>query len=93
MFNKATEYYHVSKSKFIEYHRLLKAKKVDKLLILVGIIGVSIGLIFSVSIINEIFAWLILLGFFLKLYDFVEETKRNIVPYDFNNLLPPPPKK
>ena len=81
------------KKQFIYYYKLLKEKKVDKLLIIVGIVGVALGLIFSIPIINQIFAWFILIGFYIKLYDFVEETKRNITPYDFNSLLPPPPKK
>lgn len=88
MFNK--EKY---KKQFIEYYKLLKEKKVDKILIVVGVVGVVIGLVFDVLIINQIFAWFILFGFYMKLYDFVEETKRNIEPYDFNKLLPPPPKK
>lgn len=80
------------KNLFIKNYTRLKEKKVDKYLITAGIVGVVIGLVFSVPIINEIFAWFILLGFSMKMYDFVEETKRNIVPYDFNNLLPPPSK-
>lgn len=78
--------------KIKEYYRLLKVKKVDNILIYVGIVGVVIGLN-SMPIINEIAVWPILLGVCIKLYDFTEEIERNIVPYDFNKLLPPPPKK
>lgn len=90
--NKITEYYNLLKAKFIEFHKLLKARKIDKLLIIIGILGVVIGLVLSVPIINQLFAWLILFGVYIKFYDFVEETQRNIIPYDFNNLLPPPKK-
>ena len=65
----------------IKYYNLLKAKKIDNLLIMVGILGVLVGLLFSVPIINQVFAWSILLGVFIKLYDFVEETEKNIIPY------------
>lgn len=75
------------------YYKLLKDKKVDNYLLIVGTVGVAIGLLFSVSIINEIFAWFILFGVCMKLYDSAEEAKRNIVPYDFSNMLPPPTKK
>jgi hypothetical protein len=81
------------KNKIIEYYKLLKAKKVDKYLILIGVIGVIIGLFFNMSIINQIFVWPVLLGVCIKLYDFTEKIERDIVPYDFNKLLPPPKKK
>ncbi|PLY10025.1 MAG: hypothetical protein C0626_07030 [Arcobacter sp.] len=81
------------KNKIIEYYKLLKAKKIDKYLILIGILGVIIGLSFDVPIINQIFVWPILLGVCIKLYDFTERIENNIVPYDFNKLLPPPKKK
>lgn len=55
--------------------------------------GVIIGIVFSVPIINQIFVWPILFGVCIKLYDFTEKIERDIVPYDFNNLLPPPKKK
>lgn len=74
------------------YYNLAKEKKVDNLLIQVGVLGVLIGLSFSVSIINQIFVWPILFGICLKLYSFTEKIERNIVPYDFNRLLPPPKK-
>lgn len=74
------------------YYNLAKEKKVDNILIQVGILGVLIGLSFSVSIINQIFVWPILFGICLKLYNFTEKIERNIVPYDFNKLLPPPKK-
>ena len=74
------------------YYNLAKAKKIDTYMIFIGIFGVVIGLYFSVLIINQIFAWLILVGISVKLYDFSEEVERNIVPYDFNSLLPPPKK-
>ncbi len=78
--------------KIKEYYKLLKEKKIDKYLIITGIVGVIIGFVFSVSIINQIFVWPILFGICIKLYDFTEKIERDIVPYDFNNLLPPPKK-
>lgn len=75
------------------YYYLIKAKNIHIYMILVGILGVAIGLYFSVSIINQIFAWFILFGIFIKLYDFSEKIERDIIPYDFNKLLPPPKKK
>ena len=75
------------------YYKLIKRKKVDTYLILAGVLGVIIGLIFDVLLIKQIFAWLILFGTCVKLYDFTEEIERNIIPYDFNNLLPPPKKR
>ncbi|RXK14597.1 hypothetical protein CP965_03890 [Halarcobacter mediterraneus] len=74
------------------YYNLIKAKKIDTYMILIGILGVAIGLYFSIPIINKIFAWFILFGICIKLYDFSEEVERNIVTYDFNKLLPPPKK-
>ena len=62
-----------------EKYTLLKEKQFDSLLIKVGILGVVIGLVFSISIINQIFAWFILFGFAIKLYDFVIDAKRNLV--------------
>ncbi len=81
------------KHKIIEKYKLLKTKKVDKILILIGVVGVCIGLFFDIAIINQIFVWPVLFGLCIKLYDFTEKIERSIVPYDFNNLLPPPPKK
>lgn len=78
--------------KIKEYYKLIKAKKVDKYLIITGVVGVIIGIVFSVPIINQIFVWPILFGVCIKLYDFTEKIERDIVPYDFNNLLPPPKK-
>ncbi len=80
------------KEKIIEYYKLLKEKKVDKYLIIIGIIGVIIGLFFKIPIINQIFVWPVLLGVCIRLYDFTEKIEREIVPYDFNKLLPPPKK-
>lgn len=74
------------------YYNLLKAKKIDSLLISIGILGVLIGLFLTIPIINQIFAWFILFGTCIKLYDFTIKIERNIIPYDFNNLLPPPKK-
>ena len=79
--------------KIKEYYRLLKVKKIDDRLIQIGILGVIIGLLFSVPIINQVFSWLILFGVCIKLYDFSEKIQRDRIPYDFNKLLPPPPKK
>jgi len=81
------------KQKIIENYKLIKAKKVDNILILAGSIGVAIGLFLEIAIINQIFVWPVLLGICIKLYDFTEKIERSIVPYDFNNLLPPPKKK
>ncbi len=80
------------KDKIIEYYKLLKIKKIDYLLIKIGIFGVIIGLLFDISIINEIFVWPILFGICIRLYNFTEKIERNIIPYDFNKLLPPPKK-
>lgn len=74
------------------YYNLAKFKKIDSLLILVGILGVVIGLFFSIAIINHISVWFALFGICIKLYDFTEKIERDIIPYDFNNLLPPPKK-
>lgn len=79
-------------NKFKKNYKLLKDKNADTILIIVGIVGVIIGLL-TTPIINQICAWFILIGFSIKLYDFTEEIERNIIPYDFNMLLPPPPKK
>lgn len=79
--------------KIKEYYKLIKVKKVDDYLIKVGILGVIIGIVFSISIINQIFVWPILIGICIKLYDFTEKIEHNIIPYDFNRLLPPPEKK
>lgn len=79
--------------KIKEYYKLIKEKKIDLLLINIGILGVIIGIIFSVSIINQIFVWFILFGICIKLYDFTEKIERDIVPYDFNKILPPPKKR
>lgn len=79
--------------KIKEYYKLIKIKKVDNYLIKIGILGVIIGIVFSISILNQIFGWFILFGICVKLYDFTEKIEHNIIPYDFNNLLPPPPKK
>jgi hypothetical protein len=81
------------KDKIIEYYKLLKEKKIDTLLIQIGILGVIIGFFFDVVIINQIFVWPVLLGICIKLYDFTEKIERSIIPYDFNKLLPPPKKK
>ena len=78
--------------KIKEYYKLIKVKKIDDYLIKVGILGVIIGIVFSISIVNQIFGWLILLGDCIKLYDFTEKIEHNIIPYDFNRLLPPPNK-
>jgi len=78
--------------KIKDYYKLSKEKKIDTILIYVGIIGVIIGLL-TIPIINEISVWFILIGVCVKLYDFTEEIERNIVPYDFNKLLPPPKKR
>lgn len=68
-------------------------EKIDDYLIKVGILGVIIGIVFSISIVNQIFVWPILIGVCIKLYDFTEKIERSIIPYDFNKLLPPPKKK
>ena len=78
--------------KIKEYYKLIKVKKIDDYLIKVGILGVIIGIVFSISIVNQIFVWPILIGVCIKLYDFTEKIEHNIIPYDFNRLLPPPNK-
>ncbi|AXH09540.1 hypothetical protein CP960_01410 [Malaciobacter halophilus] len=82
---------YINKIKY--YYKLTKQKKIDSYMILAGLTGVLLGLVCSIPIINKIFAWFILFGVVIKLYDFSEEIERNIVPYDFNRLLPPPEKK
>jgi hypothetical protein len=79
--------------KIKQYYKLTKEKKIDTILINIGILGVIIGIVFSISIINQIFVWPILIGVCIKLYDFTEKIESNIVPYDFNRILPPPPKE
>ena len=79
--------------KIKEYYKLIKVKKIDDYLIKIGILGVIIGIVFSITIINQIFVWPILIGICIKLYDFTEKIESNIVPYDFNKLLPPPKEK
>ncbi|WP_419777736.1 hypothetical protein [Malaciobacter marinus] len=81
---------YINKIKY--YYKLAKEKKIDSYMILAGAAGVLLGLVCSLPIINKIFAWFILFGVVIKLYDFSEEIERNIVPYDFNRLLPPPKK-
>ena len=78
--------------KIKEYYKLIKVKKIDDYLIKVGILGVIIGIVFSISIVNQIFVWPILIGVCIKLYDFTEKIEHNIIPYDFNRLLLPPNK-
>ena len=41
--------------KIKEYYNLVKAKKVDKYLIIIGVVGVIFGFILGISIINQIF--------------------------------------
>lgn len=79
--------------KIKNYYKIAKQKEVDGYLIKIGILGVIIGVVFSISIVNQIFVWFILFGICIKLYDFTERIERDIVPYDFNRILPPPPKK
>ena len=79
--------------KIKEYYKLIKVKKIDDYLIKIGIVGVIIGIVFSVSILNQIFGWFILFGICVKLYDFTEKIEHNIIPYDFNRLLPAPKKE
>ena len=59
--------------KIKEYYKLIKIKKIDDYLIKIGILGVIIGIVFSISIINKIFVWLILIGICLKLYHFTDK--------------------
>lgn len=78
--------------KIKDFYRLLKEKKVDNILISVGILGVLIGFVFN-PIIREVSVWPVLLGICIKLYDFTEDIEKSIIPYDFNKLLPPPKKR
>lgn len=80
-------------NKIKEYYKLIKEKKVDLIMINLGILGVIIGIVFSIPIVNQIFVWFILFGICIKLYDYTEKIEQNIVPYDFNRILPPPEKK
>lgn len=79
--------------KIKHYYKLIKEKKIDIIAMNLGILGVLIGIVFSISIVNQIFVWLILFGVCIRLYDFTEKIEHNIVPYDFNNILPAPKKK
>lgn len=79
--------------KIKKYYKLAKQKDVDGYLIKLGVLGVIIGIVFSIAIVKEIFVWFILFGICIKLYNFTEKIEHNIVPYDFNRILPPPPKK
>ena len=79
--------------KIKKYYKEIKERKIDTLLINLGILGVIVGIVFSVSIINQIFVWFILIGISIKLYDFTEKIEREIVPYDFNKILPAPKKE
>ncbi|MFK2821485.1 hypothetical protein [Arcobacter sp. YIC-80] len=76
-----------------KYYKLAKQKDIDGYLIKLGILGVIIGIVFSIPIINQVFVWLILFGICIKLYDFTEKIEHDIVPYDFNNILPAPKKE
>ena len=78
--------------KIKDFYRLLKEKKVDDILISVGILGVLVGFVFN-PIIREFAVWPVLLGVCIKLYDFTEDIEKNLIPYDFNKLLPAPKKK
>lgn len=75
------------------YYKLIKQKNIDGILIFAGIVGVVVGLWTGYDIVNHISVWPILIGTCIKLYDFTEKIERNIVPYDFNRILPPPSKK
>lgn len=79
--------------KIKEYYKLIKEKKIDIIAINVGLLGVLVGFVFSIPIVNQIFVWFILFGIAIRLYDFTEKIEHNIVPYDFNKILPPPKKK
>lgn len=59
-----------------------KEKKGDDLLIKIGIVGVVAGLLLSISFLNQFFAWFILLGFGIKLYDFAEKEQQRFEPND-----------
>ncbi|GGD39905.1 hypothetical protein GCM10012288_12420 [Malaciobacter pacificus] len=78
--------------KIKHYYKLVKEKKIDIIAINLGILGVLVGIVFSTPIINQIFVWFILFGVCIRLYDFTEKIEHDIVPYDFNRILPPPKK-
>ncbi len=59
---------YINKIKY--YYKLAKEKKIDSYMILAGAAGVLLGLVCSIPIINKIFAWFILFGVVIKLYDF-----------------------
>ena len=61
-----------------EKYKKFKENKGDNLLIQVGVVGVVIGLLFSISFINQFFAWILLVGVGIKLYDYVIDAKKKI---------------
>jgi|GEM_PF-1163235 len=85
--------YNVLLEKIKYYYSFIKQKNIHYYLIFIGVLGVVIGLYFSLPLVNKISAWFVLFGISIKLYDFSEEVERNIIPYDFNKLLPPPKKR
>ncbi len=61
-------------------YKAFKEKKGDDLLIKIGIGGVVIGWILSISFIQYLFAWVLLFGFGMKLYDFAEKEQQRFEP-------------
>lgn len=62
-----------------EKYQWFKQKEGDTLLIKIGAVGVLLGLVFSLPLINQIFAWFLLLGFGMKLYEYVSSDKKKTV--------------
>lgn len=52
-----------------------KANQGENTLIKIGVVGVIIGWVFSIAVLNHFFAWFILAGLGIKLYDYVFENK------------------
>lgn len=81
------------KLRTLYYYNYIKIKKIDNYIIITGVLGIIIGILSSIMIINQVFAWLVLIGLCIKLYDFSEKIERELVPYDYNKLLTAPNKK
>lgn len=56
-----------------------KKNQGEMTLIKIGVVGVILGWVFSFAFLNHFFAWFILAGLGIKLYDYVFENKNNTV--------------
>lgn len=77
-FNNPSEENKPLSAEIEETYKRFKQNEGDTLFIKIGVIGVLIGLVFSISFINQFFAWFILLGCAIKLYDFVIDAKNKV---------------